>query len=271
MCFPKLDNAMASLADSKSTNREDYQHGPCPVGAMPKEYPHGYVSARHSHVRAQLLHATRGVMEVRTEGRCWIVPPGRALWVPPGTLHETRMRGQVSLRTLYIRANSGPADAPRTPGLVRISPLLRELVEYACAMPAQEEGADRARLTAALALLQLDWSGEPGLPDLEAHDPRLRHVVDGLAADPTSLRDLNRWAEVAGTSARTLARLCQRELGLPFARVRQIVRLRAAIPLLLSGQSVTTVALDVGYETPASFSTAFRRAMGISPSAYLRG
>ncbi|WP_158933198.1 helix-turn-helix transcriptional regulator [Acidisphaera sp. S103] len=261
---------MALPANSKSTNREDYQHGPHSVGAMPKEYSSGYVSARHSHIRAQLLHATQGVMEVRTEGRCWIVPPGRALWIPPGALHETRMRGQVSLRTLYIRGDSKPIGAPDTSRLVRVSPLLRELVEHACAVPVGDEGAERARLTTALALLELDWSREPGLPGLDARDRRLRRVVDGLEADPASPRDLVGWAGIAGVSARSLARLCQREFGMPFARLRQLVRLRAAIPFLLSGQPVTTVALDVGYETSASFSTAFRRVMGVAPSTYLQ-
>jgi AraC-like DNA-binding protein len=41
-----------------------------------------------------------------------------------------------------------------------------------------------------------------------------------------------------------------------------------ALPLLASGASVTSVAFDLGYDSPASFSTMFRRMLGVPPSRY---
>ncbi|CAH2602220.1 AraC family transcriptional regulator [Rhodovastum atsumiense] len=255
----------------KSTNREDYQHLPQPVGAMPKEYPAGHVSARHSHQRAQLVHATSGVMEVEADGRRWVIPPGRALWLPPGIAHATRMHGAVSLRTLYIRPGHEPEGAPAGLGFVRVSPLLRELVERACALPVAYEGSTRARRTVELMLQEFEWTREPGLPRLRAADPRLQRILRGMQADPACQRSLDEWAALAGISPRSVARLCRCDLGMTFAQVRQHLRLRAALPRILAGEAVTTVALDVGYETPAAFSTLFRRVLGVPPSKYLQG
>ena len=44
----------------------------------------------------------------------------------------------------------------------------------------------------------------------------------------------------------------------------------AAIPRLLSGSSVTQTALELGYDSPAAFSSMFRKVLGQSPSAFVR-
>jgi AraC-like DNA-binding protein len=42
-----------------------------------------------------------------------------------------------------------------------------------------------------------------------------------------------------------------------------------ALPLLAAGERVTSVALDLGYDSPASFSTMFRRALGVPPTRHV--
>jgi AraC-like DNA-binding protein len=39
---------------------------------------------------------------------------------------------------------------------------------------------------------------------------------------------------------------------------------------LLAGEAVTTIALDLGYRSPAAFTTMFRRVLGVPPSRYVR-
>ena len=46
-------------------------------------------------------------------------------------------------------------------------------------------------------------------------------------------------------------------------------RLLEALPRLALGQSVTTVALDLGYDSPSAFSAMVRRMLGTAPTAYL--
>ena len=51
-------------------------------------------------------------------------------------------------------------------------------------------------------------------------------------------------------SRRTFTRAFKHELGMGFALWRQQVRLMQAVSLLAAGRSITSVASDVGYESP---------------------
>ncbi|MGZ5985933.1 MAG: helix-turn-helix domain-containing protein [Caulobacteraceae bacterium] len=42
----------------------------------------------------------------------------------------------------------------------------------------------------------------------------------------------------------------------------------AALPRLAAGEPVTTIALDLGYDSPAAFATMFKRLSGMQPSRY---
>jgi AraC-like DNA-binding protein len=208
-------------------------------------------------------------MEVEAGGRIWIVPPGLALWLPPRVAHEIRMHGRVLLRTLYIEPDYCPAKAPSRITLMRVSSLLRELIERACALPIVYETSGRAGLTMALIMQEFEWLDAAGLPVLKAEDRRLRTIVESILADPGLPHALNALARLAGASPRTIARLCRSEFGMSFGAVRHHLRLIRALPRLLGGQPITTVALDAGYDSAAAFSTAFRKRLGVPPSRYL--
>jgi AraC-like DNA-binding protein len=55
---------------------------------------------------------------------------------------------------------------------------------------------------------------------------------------------------------------------LSFRAWRQQVRLLGALERLAAGQAVTTVAWELGYESPSAFGAMFRRALGTTPGRY---
>src|SRR5262249_41052109 len=81
-------------------------------------------------------------------------------------------------------------------------------------------------------------------------------------------RSLAGWARPAAASSRTLARLFRSETGLSFRAWRQQLRLLRALERLADGEAVTSVALDVGFESPSAFVAMFRRALGTPPGRY---
>jgi AraC-like DNA-binding protein len=99
-------------------------------------------------------------------------------------------------------------------------------------------------------------------------DKRLRLICETLLAAPGDQRTLEQWASSANASARTLARLFVAETGLSFGAWRQQARVLEAMGRLGSGQPVTQVAFDLGYESVSAFSAMFRRASGASPRHY---
>src|SRR5205085_9282072 len=99
-------------------------------------YPNGHHVDPHWHDRAQFIFAVEGTMRVRTPRRAWIVQPSRALWVPSHTVHEIQMYGVVEMRSLYVH-NAAAAGMPSSCVVLNVTPLLRELVVRAVALPAR--------------------------------------------------------------------------------------------------------------------------------------
>jgi AraC family transcriptional regulator len=63
----------------------------------------------------------------------------------------------------------------------------------------------------------------------------------------------------------------KRSVGLPPHQYQSRRRIERAKALLADpGRSVTSIALDCGFSFPGSFSTAFRKTTGITPSAFRR-
>lgn len=248
---------------------EARQRWPKAIVGYAVDYPGGHSTGRHAHDRAQLVHGERGVMTVRTEDGAWVVPPGYAVWVPPGVVHEVRAAGSVAMRTLYLRADSGVPVGARC-RVVRVPVLVRELIARVVQLPEDypEQGPE-ARLVMVLAD---ELAGLPAAPlDLPLpRDRRAAAVAEALIRSPSDSRDLDAWGHAVGASDRTLARLFRRETGLTFGRWRQRRRLLAALERLAAGESVTAVALDLGYDSPSAFIAMFRRALGASPTRYLR-
>lgn len=56
-----------------------------------------------------------------------------------------------------------------------------------------------------------------------------------------------------------------------FAEWRQRLRVVKAMPLLESGQTVETIALDLGYGSASSFISMFKRLVGMTPDEYRKG
>ncbi|WP_051045058.1 helix-turn-helix domain-containing protein [Methylobacterium sp. B1] len=253
---------------TKSTNPEDYEASRHGIVAMPKEYPSGFHVRSHIHKRSQLIHATAGVMEVKTSDGLWLLPPQRAVWMPAGIAHEMRAKGEVSLRTLYILEGACPTTFPKKPRSVRVSTLLRELILRVARMPLDREPTAHDKCILDLLPYEIAWEADEALHLPTPKDKRLASICRALIDDPGDSRDLEEWASLVGASSRTLARLFKREFGSSFLLWRKQVRALSAVPRLAAGEPVGIVAADLGYGTPGAFATMFRQMLGERPSRY---
>ncbi|MDC7675661.1 AraC family transcriptional regulator [Asticcacaulis machinosus] len=254
----------------RSTHGEDYQHVNRPIAVLIDEYPTGFVDPPHAHERAQLLYATEGVMTVITDAVSFTIPPQRGVWMPAGVRHEAHCRGHVSLKTLYVASETDPRLPSRCQSL-KISPLLRELIIEASHLPIEYALTGRDARIMELILDEIAEAVEHPVSALNVpmpSDPRLVRICRAIMDDPSSEDDLDHWADVACMGRRTFTRAFRRETGVSFSEWRQQVRLAEAISMLSQGKSVTSVAYDVGYNSPSAFTAMFQRAFGASPSQY---
>lgn len=76
------------------------------------------------------------------------------------------------------------------------------------------------------------------------------------------------WGKMVGATGRTLARHFRLETGMTFGQWRQQIKILEALKRLGMKESVTTVALDLGYDSPSAFISMFKKALGKTPGQY---
>jgi AraC family transcriptional regulator len=98
---------------------------------------------------------------------------------------------------------------------------------------------------------------------------RLRRVDDFLQANLDQDVRLEALADLAGLSRFHLLRVFRKAYGeTPLQRLTRLRMERAKTLLASTTQPVTAIALKCGYSSPTHFSAAFRRCVGVTPSAW---
>ena len=251
-----------------------------PVRCRARAMGHDTQFEPHDHPWGQLAYCASGLLQVTVAAHApgeapamettTIVPPSRAVWIPPGARHAVSMLEASQLYTLYIDPSVVAPDWWRSRVLV-VSPLLRELV-LGMELPhhAGDEGRQRSISTLVLAEMAHAPTQPLGvpMPDPQRGDRRLRALCEAVLNAPAQHATLAEWAAQSGASERTLARLFRDELGTGFQRWRQQVVLAHALPMLARGAPVSQVAAASGYASDSAFSAMFRAALGQPPSRF---
>lgn len=103
-------------------------------------------------------------------------------------------------------------------------------------------------------------------------DKQMSMAIGAMHADPSHRWTLQELAARACMSRSTFAQKFKATVGTPpleyLTRWRMLL---AGDRLTNSGDSISLIALSLGYESESAFSTAFKRVMGCSPRQYSRG
>ncbi len=239
------------------------------IGVIATDMPAGATIAPHTHVQAQLIYAIEGVMIVRADAGSWVVPPGRAVWVPGGMRHEIDMAGEVRMRSLFVAHEVRPA-LPRDCRVFEVGALLRELIAAAHGLGGDHDPHRRGGRVLALILDEIELA-----PPLSLHVPMPRHpalaaLCTRLIRQPAEPVTLEAWARAAHMNARTLSRTFARETGMTPGAWWRHARLLLSLPRLAAGASILELALEHGYDSPSAFAAMFRKVLGVAPSDYLK-
>ncbi len=228
----------------------------------------GGIIPMHSHARGQLLFLTEGLVEAEITGSgTWIVPPQRAVWIPPYIEHEIRMIHSARLNNVYITEQAAN-HLPRNCQVMNVSKLLRELIIHLANMPLlyDEQGAD-GRLVDVF-LDQLDLSEEAPLHLPMPNSKALLQITETLLASPQEHYSMQYWQQHLGISSRTLARRFLEETTMTYSQWRQQAKLLNALQRIAQGEAVANIALDLGYQSQSAFISMFKKALGKTPAKY---
>ncbi len=204
-------------------------------------------------------------MTVATDEGRWVVPGRRAIWVPPNHRHRIEMHGHVFLKTLYLQSN--PCGFNRCT-VVNISPLLHELIQLIADRGILASDNSEDGTTIRFLMFRLSHLAPVPLSISMPLDARALRFAELVLANPNRSQSLDSLAKRSGASLRTLQRVFPKETGLSLSRWRNQVCMLAAIELLGRSESVTQVAISLGFESLSAFIYAFKQCFGEPPGKY---
>ena len=241
-----------------------------PISMLYRKLPPLSVVAAHSHNWGQLVYASTGVLDVTTPSGRYLVPPHRAVWVPPKHPHEISSIHGAEISSIYITIDEVQSLANHC-YVLEVSLLLRELILEALRQTNEYEWSGSAgRLFRTLRDQVIAANPVPLHLPLPS-DSRLQKICTELQNQPESKRSVEQWGQLAGASSRTIQRLFLKETGLSFRSWRQQLRLQIALQRLATeSHSVTRVATDLGYESSSAFIAMFQQQVGITPGEYVK-
>lgn len=233
------------------------------ITGLATDYASGKIVDAHQHTdHHQIVHAENGIFRVSSDAASWVVPPGRAIWMPAGRVHTIHCYTQVKMRTLYL---DRCIDIEKDDCSVwSVSPLMREIIVRLA------ENSSRGMEQHLISLLfsEIETLNVLPLKLPQPKDKRLCNITDTISNNPADKRTLEDWASQLGFSQRNLIRRFQIETGMTFRQWRRQSRLLLSLERLANNEPVTRIALELGYESPSAFSAAFRDTFGVTPRRY---
>lgn len=197
----------------------------------------------------------------------WMVPADRAVWIPGGVDHHLRMISNVTTVTLWVEPDAHK-ELPTGCEVVDMSPLMRALLTAAVDIGPEYNVEGRDGHVMSLLLHELLQLPKLRLCLTFPKHRKLAALCQEFLDAPRPHDTIEQWAETLHMSRRTFTRLFKKETGTSFVLWRQQACLFSALPRLAAGESVIKIAIELGYESPAAFTTMFKRLQGMPPSQY---
>ena len=207
-------------------------------------------------------------------GDIFMVPPGEHLQFRGGSGRQLSIVCQIEPTVIAAIIGHEPrwSDAQLAATLditnARIRALLFRLTEEV-RFPGFAGDAMFAHLGGELAIelarFYLEKEEQPAVGGLAGW--RLRLIDERLSDDPAA-PSLSELARHCNMSVRQLTRGFKVSRGCSIGDYVEQRRMETAKRMLVQGESVKTIAFAMGFSSPSSFTFAFRRAVGISPSQF---
>ena len=240
-----------------------------------------HVYDRHIHGTYAIGVTLRGVQRFWCRGATHDSTPGHVIIINPGDAHDGRSGapGGYAYRMFYVRidvlqsllaevwghhARMGAAHPlVYDPRLARLIAAGWKASASAPGSLAADELFDRCMRTVAA-----QYVGQPRAVRASRHDRVLRQIRDLLHDRVDRSVTLRELSAISSLSRFQLTRLFENAYGVPLHAYHLHVRLEEAKLRLRSGQSIATVASDLGFVDQSHFHRRFRGWFGMTPGQW---
>lgn len=224
-------------------------------------------SGRHQHRKGQLLYAPQGCMTFVLDDALCILPPTKAVWIPPHTSHRAVMTNVVAYRSLYFDA--AVFKGPEAVTMIEVDALLKALIDKMAFWPWDKPEAEMTNTVALFweeffaakrHFFQLPLPSDPRLSRFRARMVQERFLAPSAAA----------LAQSVGLSTKTITRLFKADTGMSYQAWRQQWRLLKAIELLSAGMLVADVSVWLEFSSDSAFIAFFKQQTGQTPLSFVK-
>jgi len=241
-------------------NLSSAEETPRPLTVLHQTFTSGSKTRWHSHRRAELLHASGGLLVLNTENGAWTAPAGHALIVASNTPHELAAYGCCEMRAAFLTDEAVGHLAPGECKVIAVSDLLDVCLRSLADGPLLYDVDGRGGHLATLAIEEVVGAAEMEIALPLPRSSRLRNLSRELIQNPALGFDLDDWSEKVGVSRSTFTRRFRSETGLSFAEWRRRLRLLHALTLQAGGAPLQEAARMTGYRSTNALRDMMRRA-----------
>ena len=224
-------------------------------------------SGVHQHKKGQLLYAPQGCMSFALENSICILPPTKAVWIPPHTQHRAIMTNVVAYRSLYFDCTV--FECPMNITMIEVDALLKALIDK-MALWAWDKPEHKMKNTTDLFWEEFYAAKHHSFQLPLPLDRRFKIFRQQVMQESFLVPPLNTIAHSVGASTKTVTRLFKAETGMSYQDWRQQWRLLKAIELLSRGMQVSYVAHWLGFSSDSAFIAFFKKQTGQTPLSFMK-
>ncbi|WP_264673655.1 AraC family transcriptional regulator [Acinetobacter sp. A47] len=257
----KKTDKMARISPTTCFNADHFH---LPVIGIAADMP-VHDSGQHSHGRHQLLFSAAGCISIEMDTKVYLLPPGRAAWIPAGVLHRAIMRGVIAYRSLYFSTDLPLRQIPLQ--IFTVNPLLFAVIERMAFWP-WDMSAESQNSLLTVFMEELKTAPKENWRLSFPQDRRLSVWIERIRQGELPLR-LNVFAQQAGACERTISRIFIKETGMNYQNWRQQWRLLKAIEMLAEKETISKIAQTLEFSSDSAFIAFFRQHTGVTPTCYI--
>jgi AraC-like DNA-binding protein len=225
-------------------------------------------AALHSHRFGQFTYVRHGMIGLKTETEVWINETRRLFWIPPGLRHAARSRGPVDGWLVLIAPKYARA-LPRQVCVLEASRLLVGSLERLGTLTDRQSHI--ADILLEVIQFELSHTRTDTLKLRLPSAARLLAWAMAFLEEPNIKASIDDVASAVGMSRRAFTRHFQGQTGCTFAQWKRLALVQRATERLAEGDSVTTIAFELGYENPSAFIAMFKALRGATPRQFIGG
>ncbi len=220
--------------------------------------------------RDHLIYATQGLVEIETDSASWRLPGNRAVWMKGQQTGRCLSKGPFKGVSIFFDQETVHPSITQC-RVFEISNLAREMILHAHDWGPDRDPEDKSgdRYFHTLADLCFKLMHKPETLCLpKAKSKVVQSVLDKTVSEIASPITFSDLVPAANMSERNLARRIQSEIHMSWRQYQTRARMIHAMDLLARGKTISTTALEVGFQNLGAFSTAFGKTTGQTPSQY---